>query len=302
MKRVFNALALPLIVSLLIVLGWWLLKDVQMDVLAPSGEVAIQQRNLLLFTIGLSALVVVPVFILLAVISLRYRRSNKSAVYQPDWAHSWKLETIWWGIPIAIILVLAAVTWYTSHSLDPYRKIESANKTINVQVMALQWKWLFLYPDYGIATLNQLPVPANTPLSFTLSADAPMSAFWVPALGSQIYSMNGMSSQLNLIANKSGDYRGYSTNINGKGYSDMTFTVHATPKAKFDRWVKKTQASKEDMTLDRYEELSKPGVKKGEFAYRLSNTGLYDTIVDKYMGHSNLPHHDKHRNTEEAVY
>ena len=289
MRRLFRILMLPLVIAGLVLLGWWLLKDVQMDVLAPSGEIATKQRNLLLFTVILSASVVVPVFTLLAVISIRYRDTNTKAAYRPNWGENRKLEIVWWGIPIAIISVLAVVTWFTSHSLDPYKKIASSNPPVNVQVVALQWKWLFLYPDYGIATVNQLPVPVDTPLSFTLSADAPMSAFWIPSLGSQIYTMNGMSSQLNLLANHTGDYKGYSTNINGRGYSDMTFMVHAMQRKQFASYVEHIQGLRADMTQAQYAKLAAPSVQKGETAYRLTHTDLYDTIVQKYMG--NTPMH-----------
>ena len=269
-------------------LGWWLLSDVQVDVLSPSGAVAREQSQLLLFAVILSALVVIPVFTLLVAFSWRYRAGNKKAKYKPNFNGSRKLETIWWGIPIAIIVVLGAVTWYTSHSLDPYKKLVSGDKqTIEVQVIALQWKWLFLYPKEHVATLNQLVVPAGTPVHFTLSADAPMSAFWVPALGSQIYAMNGMSSQLNLVADEKGNFRGYGTNINGKGYADMKFIVHARSASDYKKWLEASRSSDMQLTMEQYHDISKPNTDQKERVYRLTDSELYAKIMNMHMsGHS----------------
>lgn len=272
-----------LVAAALVALGWFLLKDAQIDVLNPTGAVAVQQRNLFVLTVVLSLVVVVPVFTLLGVFAWKYRADNKKARYKPEWAHSSLLEVIWWGIPIVIIVVLAVITWQTSHSLDPYKPIESKHEPIKVQVVALQWKWLFLYPDLGVATLNKLPVPKDVPVHFTLTADAPMSAFWIPSLGSMIYTMNGMSSQLNLVANKTGDYKGYNTNINGEGYSEMVFNTEVREQAEFDAWVAKTKQSPEALTLEVYEELAKPGSDKRTVDYVLVQPDLYQTIVDKYM-------------------
>ena len=286
-----------LFVAALVVLGWFLFSGLQIDVLQPTGQVAGQQRDLFLLTIGLSLVVVVPVFTLLAVFAWKYRADNEKAKYKPEWAHNNLLEVIWWGIPIVIIIVLAVITWQTSHSLDPYKPIESKHEPVKVQVVALQWKWLFIYPDLGVATLNKLPVPRDVPVHFTLTADAPMSAFWIPSLGSQIYTMNGMSSQLNLVANKTGDYKGYNTNINGEGYAGMVFTTEVREQAEFDAWVAHARRSPEALTLEAYEELAKPKSDNRTVDYALVQPDLYQTIVDKYMksvhdtGHMN---HDGH--------
>lgn len=272
------------IASMLVYLGWWLLQGKQFDVLAPGGDIADQQRNLFIFTVSLISLVVVPVFVMLGIFAWKYSEKNKKGRYDPSFTHSVVLESIWWGIPIAIIGVLSVVTIQTSHSLDPYKKIISEQETINVQVVALQWKWLFIYPELGVASLNQLPIPEDTPISFTITADAPMSSFWVPALGSQVYAMSGMNSQLNLIASKQGDFRGYSTNINGVGYSDMTMMVHAWDKKRFDAWVSDTKLNKPDIDTELYEELAAPSKNNQELAYNLNDSSLYGSIVKKYTG------------------
>ena len=218
MKRFLKASIIPLGISAFVVLMWLLLRDVDIPVLMPSGQVADGQRKLFVFTVILSLVVIIPVFVMLTVFAVRYRENNKyRADYKPEWDGSAKLEALWWGIPIVIIGILSVVTWQTSHSLDPYKPIASDKKPLEVQVVALQWKWLFLYPEYEVATVNELPLPVDRPVHFSLAADAPMSAFWIPALGSQIYSMNGMDSQLNLIADKVGTYKGYNPTSTAKG-------------------------------------------------------------------------------------
>lgn len=283
MKRFFSAAAIPLLLSIFVVVGWYLLHDVSIPVLQPQGIVGQQEKKLLVFTLLLSCVVVIPVFTMLGVFAWRYREGNKESTYKPEWSENKALELLWWGIPIIIIGVLSVITWQTSHSLDPHKRIESYKKGIEVQVVALQWKWLFIYPDQGVATVNQLYVPTNTPVHFTLSADAPMSAFWVPSLGSQIYSMNGMSSKLSLMSLKDGDYEGYNTNINGNGYADMNFIVHSVSDDTYTKWLTTTQNSSNILDESRYSTLAKPGVEKQASAYKLTNKDLYDTILMKYM-------------------
>lgn len=295
----------PLIVSVITValfaLGWWLLHDKHIPVLMPSGEVGAKQRDLIVFTVLLAAVVVVPVFTLLAVFAMKYRADNKKAKYEPEWSESKTLEIIWWGIPILIIIVLSVVTWLTSHSLDPYRPIKSDKPALEVKVVALQWKWLFIYPEQGMATVNDLTIPVDRPVHFTLSADAPMSAFWIPDLGSQIYSMNAMSSQLNLIANKAGDYKGYNTNINGEGYAKMKFDVHAVRDAEFDAWVMKAHRgmSLNDAT---YQELARASTPKGPSYYHLADPAIYEKVIMKYMhGSSNEQPHSQDSGTHDTM-
>lgn len=289
MKRFLNILLPVLIVSALIVTGWWLVFVVgkgQFALFEPTGLVGMKEKNLLLFALGLSLIVVLPVFTMLVWFSIRYRETNRKAKYDPEWDKNNKLELLWWGIPIVIIVILSVVTWRTSHSLDPYRKLASKNSTIDVQVVALQWKWLFIYPEYGTASVNELAMPVDHPVSFRLTADAPMSAFWIPKLGTQIYSMNGMSSQLNLMANKTGTYTGYNSNINGEGYAKMQFKAVAMSEKDFTTWTKKGQQSSNMLTSQTYEKLAKPAEFNGTRQYMLMDDTLFDTIVMKYMnGH-----------------
>lgn len=277
----------PLVVSgvvlVLFGLGWWLLHDKHIPVLMPSGEVGSQQRDLIVFTVALAAIVVLPVFALLGIFAMKYRAGNTKAKYEPEWSENKTLEIIWWGIPILIIIVLSVVTWITSHSLDPYRAIKSDKPALEVKVVALQWKWLFIYPEQGMASVNDLTIPTNRPVHFTLSADAPMSAFWIPDLGSQIYSMNAMSSQLNLIANKQGTFKGYNTNINGKGYAKMTFDVHSVSDDVFESWVHKAHSGK-SLTEATYTQLAQPGTLDAPQHYHLADPDIYDKVIAKYLG------------------
>ena len=281
MKKYRTLIAIALWVIALSFLGWLLVRDSHFPVLSPAGVVGESQKDLMLFTVYLSLIVVVPVFTMLGLFAWKYRE-GANARYTPDVAGNNKVEALWWGIPILIIGLLSVVTWQTSHSLDPYRPLASENKAIEVQVVALQWKWLFIYPELGVASVNHLPVPVDVPVHFSLTANAPMSAFWVPALGSQIYAMNGMSSQLNLIANQTGKFDGYTTNINGAGYADMKFVVTATDARQFDAWVNEARGSKYMMDGTAYKQLAEPGSADPK-SYMLMDKTLYQSIVGSHM-------------------
>lgn len=260
------------------------LQRYNIPVLMPEGVIADKQRNLIIFATLLGLLVVVPVFIMLFFVALKYREGNTKAKYSPDWDSNRWIEGLWWGIPLVIIAVLGVVTWQSSHELDPYRPLDSERKPLNVQVVALQWKWLFIYPDQGIASVNALHMPANTPVNFEITADAPMNSFWVPSLGSQIYAMSGMTSKLHLEANNTGSYDGMSANISGEGFSKMRFKANAMSVADFNEWVAKTQNSPDGLDMARYDTLANPGVEESPSYYVLKKGDLYDTIVMKYMG------------------
>ncbi|HRF28528.1 MAG TPA: ubiquinol oxidase subunit II [Candidatus Saccharibacteria bacterium] len=278
-----GVLILAAVLAAIGALGWWLLRDATLDVLQPAGNIAEQQRSLLIVASVLSTIVVVPVFTLLIVFSVRYREGNKKAIYDPNLTHNAKLEALWWGIPIVIIGVLGVITWQTSHTLDPYKRIASSNEVMNIEVVALQWKWLFLYPHQRVATVDKLIVPVDVPVEFSLTSDAPMSAFWVPSLGSQIYTMNGMTSKLNLIATEPGSYKGYNTNINGKGYASMDFTVEAVDKKTFVDWHGQLAKSSNGLDWATYRQLSKPSMLDSPKEYALHNTSLMHAIEMKFM-------------------
>lgn len=252
-------------------------------VLQPEGAVGEKQRDLIVIATVLCLLVIIPVFVMTFGIAWKYRASNTKAPYEPDWDHSKVFETIWWGVPIAIILVLGVITWQSSHALDPYRPLDSEVKPVRIQVIALQWKWLFIYPDERIATANYLQIPEKTPINFEITADAPMNALWIPKLGSQVYAMSGMTTKLHLIANNTGVYQGSSANISGEGFADMNFKVKATSRADYDSWVHSIHGKDEVLRQQTYDSLAKPSVLAEPRSYSLDDLGLYDRVVMKYM-------------------
>lgn len=262
-----------------------LLSGANVAILNPQGVIAEQQRDLIVFTSLLSLVVVVPVFIMLGLIAWKYRESNTKAKYTPDVDGNKWLELLWWGIPVVIIIILSIVTWITTHELDPYKSIPSSKAPLRVQVVSLQWKWLFLYPDQNVATVNELKIPVDRTVDFELTADGPMSAFWVPNLGSQIYAMPGMSSKLSLQAHTQGMYRGSNTNINGKGYAGMHFNAVVVSDDAFNAWVRGVDANKSHRHMDAgtYEALVSPSEKNPVTYYHLHDTSLYTDIVKKYM-------------------
>lgn len=283
MKRVL-VIVLPILVALgLVALFWFLVDGKQIDVLQPTGEVAAAQKDIFALTIFLSALVVVPVFAMLAVFSLRYRKGKNQNSYRPEWGENKWLEGLWWAVPILIIGVLGVVTYQTSHSLDPYKE-RAGGEPLDVQVVALRWKWLFIYPEEQVATLNHLPLPVDRPVRFSMTADAPMSAFWIPSLGSQTYAMSGMASKLNLKASEIGEYTGYTTNINGEGYTKMTFQTKVMSQGDFTNWSETAKSSKSPLDMAQYEKLSEPESLTAERTYRLANAKLFDMIMEKF-GH-----------------
>lgn len=295
MKKTAKVVAFLLVLASVVAGSVLLLQGLNFDVFNSQGIIANKERDLLLFTLALSLIVVVPVFTMLIIFSLRYREGNKKqAVYKPDWDFNWILETIWWGIPIVIIAILSVVTWVSTHDLDPYKPLDSDVKPISVEVVALQWKWLFIYPEQGIASVNLLQFPEKTPVNFTITSDAPMNSFWIPSLGSQIYAMSGMSTKLHLMADTVGDFKGSSANISGEGFASMRFIARSSTQADFDAWVSELKSSSKSLDLISYNKLAEPGIVNEPISYRLTDSHLYDRIVLKYM----MPPHQSGTNTE----
>jgi len=280
-KLILSVLILVIIAELILLLAIYL-QGSNFQILNAKGTVGLQQRNLLIFAALLSLVVVIPVFAMTFFIAYKYRAGNIKADYKPDWDHNRKIEAIWWGVPIALILVLGIVTWNSSHALDPKRALNSNKKPVKVQVVALQWKWLFIYPEYNVASVNYLQFPEDTPVNFEITSDAPMNSFWIPQLGGQIYAMSGMKTQLHLMASEVGDYNGSSANISGEGFAGMKFVARASTKTDFDSWIQSLQYSSETLNQDTYVELAKPS-KNNPPATFVSENNLFDTIVMKYM-------------------
>jgi cytochrome o ubiquinol oxidase subunit 2 len=263
-------------------------------VLNPKGWIASEQRDLMIISTLLMLVVVLPVFALTIHIAWKYRAGNKKARYTPDWDGDKRLESIWWGFPLFIILILSAITWDSSHKLDPFKPIEASAKPINIQVVALQWKWLFIYPEQDIATVNYIQIPEDTPINFEITADAPMNSFWIPQLGGQVYAMSGMKTQLHLIANNQGKYTGSSANLSGKGFAGMKFDVQSTSNNDYLSWVRSIKQTNSSLTDQEYKQLAQPSEKQAGTLYGHTQSNLFDRIISKYTEPSTLSSGQEH--------
>lgn len=241
----------------------------QLHILNPQGYVGVHERNLILTAFIAMLCVVIPVIILTLAFAWHYRESNTSATYAPKWADSNAIEAVIWVVPIVLIVILAVLAWITSYSLDPYKplpaeatRIKNGPVTnaqpIDIDVVALNWKWLFIYPEQGIATINEMAVPAGTPVNFHITSDSVLNSFFIPSLGSQVYAMAGMQTRLHLVANTPGTYDGTTNNFSGPGYADMKFKAIATATPQdFNAWVAKVKASSTPLSMDEYAAVSK---------------------------------------------
>jgi cytochrome o ubiquinol oxidase subunit 2 len=273
-------------------------------VMNPSGDIAKQQAHLITVSVVLMLLIIVPVMILIVWFAIKYRASNTEAAYEPDWDHSTKLELVIWGAPLLIVIVLGLVTWIYTHKLDPYRPLDRLDesrpispqaKPLIVQAVAMDWKWLFIYPEQGIATVNELVVPIDQPLRIKVSATSVMNAFYVPELAGMVYGMPGMEITLNAVQNKPVQSFGISSNYSGAGYSDMKFAYRGVAQGDFDGWVQSVKSAG-GAKLDRanYLVLEKPSIKDpvrrwatvdDDLYYRILNRCVADGVVcqDKMM-------------------
>lgn len=283
MKKEYKVLLYALLIVAILVLGIVYLTQIDMVVLNSKGVIGQQQSDLFWLASNLMLIVVIPVFILTFVIVWKYRAGNRKAKYKPDWNHSTLAEIIWWGVPCIIIVILSVVNWIACFDLDPFKPIASDKKPITIQVVALDWKWLFIYPDQKIATVNFIQIPIDTPINFVITADAPMNSFWIPQLGGQIFAMPAMRTELHLTASEMGEYRGVSANLSGKGFSGMVFWTKATSEADFEKWISEVQSSKQALDLDGYKLLAQPSENNPVAYYRLLYPGLFDWVVMKDM-------------------
>lgn len=262
-------------------------------VLDPAGDVARQQGDLVIVSTVLMLLIIVPVMALTAFFAWRYRASNAKAAYEPDWDHSTQLELVIWAAPLLIIICLGALTWVGTHLLDPYRSIGRIDastavahdaRPLEVEVVALDWKWLFIYPEQGIATVNELVVPAARPLQFRITASSVMNSFYVPAMAGQIYAMPGMETRLHAVMNETGEFIGFSANYSGAGFSNMRFVTRSVTDGNFAKWVAGVKAGRDGNAgaLDRatYLQLEKPSEKVPVTRYASVAPDLYSAILD----------------------
>ena len=271
-------------------LGGLLLSGCQAVVLDPAGHIAAQQRDLLVVSVLLMLIIIVPVMALTVWFAWKYRASNKDAKYEPEWDHSTHLELVIWAAPLLIIICLGAITWTGTHLLDPYRPLDRIDsdrpvtaevRPMEVQVVALDWKWLFIYPEYGVASVNELAAPVDRPVRFTLTASSVMNSFYIPALAGQIYAMPGMETKLHAVINAPGDYRGFSANYSGDGFSGMKFTFHGLEEADFDAWIAAARANGQGLDRISYLDLARPSEHVAPIQYGTVDPLLWNAIVGR---------------------
>ncbi|WP_370677980.1 ubiquinol oxidase subunit II [Pleomorphomonas sp. PLEO] len=275
-----------------ILLGFTLLSaGCRFAVLDPSGPIAAKEKQLILISTALMLLVVVPVIILTLVFAFWYRASNTRANAMPNWAHSNAIEVVVWTVPLLIVITLGWLAWTTTHALDPYRPIEGNGKpTLEIDVVALDWKWLFIYPEQNIASVNEVAFPVDTPVHFKITSDTVMNSFFIPGLAGQIYAMAGMRTELSLIANKPGTFEGMSANYSGAGFSGMKFKALASSDADFEAWTRKVAASGHPLDEPTYADLAKQRENSPVIYYAPGNAGLLRSLIDKYR-HTPPPEH-----------
>jgi len=259
-------------------------------VLNPSGDIAARQADLVVVSTVLMLLIIVPVIVLTLSFAWYYRQSNKEATYTPDWDHSIPLELVIWAAPLLIIIALGAVTWISTHTLDPYRQLKVIDseraipvqtKPLTVQVVALDWKWLFVYPEQGIAVVNEMAAPVDVPIDFQITSESVMNSFFIPALAGQIYAMPGMQTQLHAVINRPGTYEGFSANYSGAGFSGMSFRFYGMGAEDFDRWVQQNKDAGGALDRDQYLALRRPSEREPVRRYATVAPGLYEAILNR---------------------
>ena len=275
--------------TLLLLPVFGLLSGCNMVLMNPSGDIAMRQRDLILASTGLMLLIIIPVIAATLFFAWRYRQSNTEAAYDPDWHHSTHLEVLIWSAPLVIVVALGALTWISTHTLDPYRPLSRIDasrplpegvKPLVVEVVALDWKWLFFYPDQGIATVNEIAAPVDVPITFKITAATVMNSFFIPALAGQIYAMPGMETKLHAVINKAGTYEGMSANYSGSGFSRMNFRFVGLDQAGFDAWVAKAKGTDKPLSRSAYLELERPSEREPVRFYSSVEPGLYGQILN----------------------
>lgn len=252
-----------------------------MGILNPQGLVAHNELVLMIQATALMLVIMVPVYVLIIFFAWYYRAGNTKAKYVPNWQHAKLDELVWWAVPFEIILILGALTWTSTHQLDPRQPLPISGEPVVIEVVALPWKWLFIYPHEHIATVNYVAFPKDRPIQFHITADAPMNSFWIPELGGQIYAMTGMVTTLTLTSDQVGIYRGMSANYSGVGFADMKFNAESMNEDNFDLWVTQTHASSGYLEKGAYQSLAAPGTSTVMNFGEVSPM-LFDDIVQKF--------------------
>jgi len=256
----------------------------QLSLLNPKGMVAQDEKDLLIIAVCLMLIIIIPVIVLTLLIAYRYRAGNKKAKYDPHLTHNNNLEIFWWAIPIVIILILAVVTWVTTHRLDPYRPITAAGKQpVTIEAVSMNWRWLFIYPDLHIATINEVKFPVNTPVNFYVTSDGPMNSLMIQQIAGQIYAMDGMTTQIHMISSHLGTYQGMSISFSGPGFSNMRFKAHVVDSQAFKAWISQVKKTGKILNWDGYQEISKNSMDTKVYYFKLNDSDLFHQIINKYM-------------------
>ena len=250
-----------------------------MNILDPQGPIAAANKTILVDSVAIMLAIVVPTIIAIFAFAYYFRATNTRAFYLPNFAHSGRLELVVWSIPALTIILLGGVAWIGSHELDPRVPVAGTGSPVRIQVVSLDWKWLFIYPDQRVATVNALTVPVGAPLEFELTSSSVMNVFFIPQLGSMIYTMNGMVTHLNLRADQAGDLQGLSAHFSGDGFPDMLFDVHVVSPLDFPKWVEATAKSDSVLNADAYKKLSQQSIETGRPTYRLDDPRLFEDIA-----------------------
>jgi cytochrome o ubiquinol oxidase subunit II len=245
----------------------------------PNGPVGSAEKTILIDSLGIMLAIVLPTIVAIGAFAWWFRASNTRARYLPDWEYSGRIEMVVWGIPLLVIMLLGGVAWIGSHDLDPAKPLASSAKPVEIQVVSLDWKWLFIYPNQKMASINQLVVPVGVPIHFSLTSGSVMNAFFIPQLGSMIYTMNGMTTQLNLQADRTGVFHGLSSHYSGDGFSDMNFEVHVVSPEEFAKWVQAPDAANKPLDVASYNELAKQSMHVAPSTTRLADRDLFHAIV-----------------------
>src|SRR6266550_3132989 len=270
-------------IALIAVIGVALLGGCTEGVLDPKGPIAGAERQILFNALGIMLAIVIPTILATIGVAAWYRASNRRARYLPDFEYSGRLEVLVWAIPAMTVILVGGVAWVGAHDLDPRKPMASTTRPINVQVVSLDWKWLFIYPDEGLATVNQLTIPVGQPVNFELTSSGVMNSFFVPQLGGQIYTMDGMVTRVHLQADHPGTYRGLSAQFSGDGFADMRFNVDAVPAEDFARWVDAARNAGPALDAQTYADLAKPSKAVAPFTYRAVASDLFNDIVSSVM-------------------
>jgi cytochrome o ubiquinol oxidase subunit II len=253
--------------------------DATMNIFDPQGPIAAAEKTILIDSVAIMLAIVIPTIIAIFVFAFWFRQSNTKAEYRPDWAYSGQVEMVVWSIPALTVILLGGVAWIGSHDLDPAKPVPGTGIPIRIQVVSLDWKWLFIYPDQRIATVNTLTVPAGAPLRFELTSGSVMNAFFIPQLGSLIYTMNGMTTHLELRADEEGTFKGLSGHFSGDGFPDMMFDTNVVSQVAFGDWAASTMKSDQALDADSYKKLSEQSIEKKPMMYRLDDPELFGKIT-----------------------